>query len=217
MNNFNTSSSYLFINQSIVSGIEFDPNLNNNSSTVVTKVYLKPFEEVCIIVPKIYSSCRMRQCFTDVEISLPGNNYSFVDIQFQNGKLFNQRITPLYNRIGYARVEFDMKINFIVTLQHPESGLYIIQGDLPTFHRDIIHYYPKIRTEFTFTLGSNTLSELLSPVKIHDNTITMSVESFIISYISHPIQLQIPSLGYCPEPIDCEEYTEIVTNPCSQF
>ncbi|WP_425806128.1 hypothetical protein ACHOLT_04760 [Desulfitobacterium sp. Sab5] len=211
MNNFNTSSSYLFINQATVSGNEFDPNLNNNSSTVVNEVYLKPFEEVCIIVPKVYSSCKMRQCFTDIEISLPGNNYSFVDIQFQNGKLFNQRITPLYNRLGYARVEFDMKINFIITLQHPDNGLHIIQGNLPTFHRNIIHYYPKIRTEFTFTLSSNTLSELLSPVQIHDNTITMSVESFIISYISHPIQLQIPSLSYCPEPIDCEEYTEIST------
>lgn len=217
MNNFNTSSSYLFNNQATVSGNEFDPNLNNNSSTVVTKVYLKPFEEVCIIVLKVYSSCKMRQCFTDVEISLPGNNYSFVDIQFQNGNLFNQRIIPLYNRIGYARVEFDMRINFFITLQHPDIGLHVIQGNLPTFHRDIIHYYPKNRPEYTFTLSSNTLSELLSPVQIHDNIISMSVGTFIILNISHPVQLKIPSLGYCPEPIDCEEYSEIVINPCSKF
>lgn len=213
MNNFNTSSSYLFINQATVSGNQFDPNLNNNSSTVVTKVYVKPFEEVCIIVPKIYSSCKTRQCFKDVTISLPGNNYSYVDIQFQNGNIFNQRITPLYNRKRYARVEFDMRIHFVLTLKHPNNGVHVIQGNLPTFHRDIIHYYPENRPESTFTLSSNTLSELLNPVQIHDNTITMSVGTFVISYISLPVQLQIPSLGYCPEPIDCEEYSEIVIKP----
>jgi hypothetical protein len=206
------------INTVTVMGNEYDPDLSNNTAAVVTEVHYKsPLERVCIIVPKIYSSCKTRHCFEKVDIPLTNDDLSFVDIKFRNGDILDQTITPLADRPGYARVQLNLTIPYVLTLKDSMGEFHHMNGHLPTISLDIIHFYPNTRSAISFSFYTSTSSQLLTPVIINNCTLTISVGSFILSYVAMSVQLEIPSFGYCPEPSLCENYKQNYHDLCKNF
>ena len=183
------------INTAIVMWDGCDTDSTNNASTVITDVHAKRPEHVCVIVPKIFSSCQARECFKDVRIEIPFRTI-FNDIKLCPGQLSDQIITPISGRKNYARVQYHITIPYIVTLLDSQGKAFELNGYLPETHKDIIMYYEKERSEYDLTLHIDTRSKLLSPAVVDDRSLIISVGSYVITYIERSVQLQIPSFGY---------------------
>lgn len=160
-------------------------------------------ESACVMVPIIYSSCQGRRCFPSVNITLPERQVSFVSISFGSGVVYNENISKLVEQRSRARVQFDVLIPLEVVLRRKDNSVFVLAGNLPSFHMDILHYYPKTRSESVFSLNVSTRSELLFPAVIRGSVLAISVGTFVFSFISLPVDLRIPSYGYCPEPEEC--------------
>jgi hypothetical protein len=127
----------------------------------------------------------------------------------------NQIITPLTKRPNSARVIFDVSIPLTLLLKKPDGTQLILSEHLPIIHNDIVLYYPTSASELSFTLYTDTRSELLSPAMINATSLSLSIGVFVKSHLALPVQLQVKAFGYCPEPEFCEEF--LPSNVCEEF
>ncbi|HSH37064.1 hypothetical protein [Schnuerera sp.] len=164
---------------------------------------LEVMDTDCVIVDKVFASCQQRECFPQIEVDLKGK--TFEDIKFKPGFIVPNTlvVTDIDSTPNFKRVRFTLRIPFkIITTEGKE-----IEGFLPDILKDIILFIPDSRDEFEFRIVVETSSQVLGqPIQTED-TLTFAVGVFIIVKVVGTVQLLVPTLGYCPPPEFCEEFS----------
>lgn len=161
------------------------------------------FDFDCIIADKVFASCQQRECFPEVEAEICDK--TFGRIRFRPGFIVpNTLIVTDTDTPNFRRVRFTVRIPFQVL---DPSGTIIAEGFLPDIFKDIILYIPDARDEFDFRIVIETSSELLLPPVQTGDKVVFTVGVFIIIKVVGTVQLLIPTLGYCPPPPPCEEFS----------
>lgn len=179
-------------------------------------------ESVCIIVEKVYASCQQRECFPDFCVVLPKSGeppFCFVNMTFSTAVIIHDSviITPIPARPNFSRVQFTFKIPFTLTLRDSCGAIFTVNGHLPEVEKDIVMFFPPTRPEFDFNLRVESRTEVLASPFFTNNTIQLAIGSFVITKITGLVQLLVPAFGFCPEPPLCEEFQNVVENPCVNF
>lgn len=173
-------------------------NMNEKANEI-----LHLFDCDCIIADKVFASCQQRECFPAVEAEICDK--TFGSIRFRPGFIVpNTLIVTETETPDFRRVRFTVRIPFQVL---DPNGNIIVEGFLPDIYKDIILYIPDARDEFDFRIVIETKSELLTPYTQSGNKVIFTVGVFIIIKVVGTVQLLIPTLGYCPEPPQCDEYS----------
>lgn len=157
----------------------------------------------CVIVDKVFASCQHRECFPEIEVELKDKVGE--DIKFASGFIVpgSLTITDLDERPNFKRVRFKLRVPFRVLTKCGND----IEDFLPDISRDIVMYHPDARDEFQFKIVVETASEILGQPVTTDGILTFAVGIFVIIKVVGKVQLMIPSMGYCPEPDVCEEFS----------
>lgn len=166
----------------------------------------------CIIVDKVFDSCKQKECFPEVEVDI--DNCNFDTVRFRPGFIVPNTliVTDIPNEENFRRVRFTLRVPFLVL---DTNGAVITEAFLPDIFKDIVLYIPEARDEFDFRIVVETLSELLSSPIVKDDTLLLTVGTYVIVKVVGTVQLLIPAFGYCPPPADCVEF-----NPediCDEF
>ncbi len=170
----------------------YDPDAQNRA-----------FEVDCIIADKVYAHCQQRECFPTVEVLLESGTFSH--ISFRPGFIVPGTlvVTDIEGRPHFRRVQFTLRIPFEVITTDGS----VIEGFLPDIYKDVVLFIPDARDEFEFRVVVETSSLLLGQPLQTGNKVTFAVGTFIIIKIVGTVQLLIPTLGFCPEPPECEEFS----------
>ncbi|NHM26775.1 YncE family protein [Desulfofundulus sp. TPOSR] len=178
-------------------------------------------ESVCILVDKVYTSCEQRECFPEVNITLPpGGPYVFQSIRFHNGTIVpgSLVITPIPSRPNFSRVQMTVSIAFTATVLNTSTGATVtVDGTLPNILKDIVLFIPPARDEVDLTIAVETRSELLCTPVVSDLTLTIQVGVFLVIKVLGKVQLLVPAFGFCPEPPPCEPFFEKKVDVCANF
>ncbi len=75
-------------------------------------------------------------------------------------------------------------------------------------------YVPDSRDEFTFEIMVETLSEVLEH-EIIGKKLILSIGVFIIVKVVGKVQLLVQTLGFCPQPRECDD--EALEDVCDEF
>ena len=197
------------LDRTIATALNINSNrcaISNISSGPLIKIfdYETDLKRTCILVDKVFSQCRQKICFKDINIDI-GNDH-FKNIVFKPGFIVENTlmITEIKDRPNFKRIRFIMKIPFeIYTVNNN-----IIRGCLPDIHKDIVMYIPKSRDEFVFNIIAETCSKLLdTPVKSKNQLNFTAGVSIIIKAVGK-VGLMIPSFGTCPKPSTCKKFIE---------
>lgn len=170
-------------------------------------------EKVCILVDKIFSHCRSRECFPDIENNI--GNEEFKEIKFKPGFIVpgTLKVIDLPRRKNFKRVKFTLRIPYeIIT-----DGCKVFEEFLPDIEKDVILFIPQDkRDEFDFKIIVETSSRVLGDVTQTNCIIEFAAGVFIIIKVVGKVQLYIKAFGYCPKPPKCEEFCpdEII---CDRF
>ncbi|WP_053957052.1 hypothetical protein [Inediibacterium massiliense] len=175
---------------------------------------IKDLQPVCILADKVYSYCQQRDCFPKlkVEIGYKGEQFQFVGIYFQEGYICEGtlQVTPLgAKRPNFSRIQFHLKIPFTVQLRNILSGEIIdINGFLPDIIKDIVMYMPQARNEFNFKIVVETRSEVLAPVELFKDYITIPIGVLSVIRVVGKIELLVAAYSLNTEPPEAENYEE---------
>lgn len=173
---------------------------------------LNGFDCDCVIIDKVFASCQQRECFPEIEASIPEDK-TFGRIRFRPGFIVpNTLIVTDTNTPNYRRVRFTIRIPYQIL---DTSGNIIAEGVLPDILKDIVIYLPDSRDEFDFRIVIETASDKIGPVVQTGCVLTFTVGTFIIVKVVGTVQLLIPVIDYCPEPPQCDEYSP--TDVCDMF
>ena len=166
----------------------------------------------CIIVDKVFDSCKQKECFPEEEVEV--ENCSFERVRFRPGFIIPNTlvVTEVPNEEYFRRVRFTLRIPFVVL---DISGNVITEAFLPDIYKDVILYIPDARDEFDFRIVVETSSELLSEPIVQNDILYLTVGTYVIVKVVATVQLQIPAYGYCPTPPDCTEYSP--EDICDEF
>ena len=181
-----------------------------NMDDMVVKV-LQNSENDCIIVDKVFCSCQQRKCFPNIEVELEDKFYK--KIKFKPGFIVPDTliITDIENRPNFKRLRFTLRIPYEIITKCGTK----IEKFLPDILKDIIVFMPDTRDEFEFNIVVETSSSILGkPIKT-GNILSFAVGTFIIVKVVGKVQLLVQTLGYCPEPDPCEEFSP--ENLCDEF
>ena len=177
-------------------------------------------EKVCIEVNKVFDSCIKQSQEDGVVLSLSGNVPSnptypltFISARSTNtaGNITSVQVDRLADRPNFARVQ--------VTTEIPVEVLYVDAGGVEgkatssaTFSQDVILFVPEpsvipynVESVVSFIATEGTYTA--------ENTFTVSCCVTVILKIVMPVQLLIPTYGYCNIP-PCQEYSQEV---CAGF
>lgn len=161
------------------------------------------FDCDCIIVDKVFASCQQRECFPEVEVEICDK--TFGRIRFRPGFIVpNTLIVTDTDTPNFRRVRFTVRIPFQVL---DPNGNIIAEDFLPDIFKDIILYIPDARDEFDFRIVVETSSEVLLPPVQTGDKVVFTAGVFIIIKVVGTVQLLIPTFGYCPPPLPCEEFS----------
>lgn len=158
----------------------------------------------CVIIDKVFASCQQRECFPELEYNLEG--CSFERVRFRPGFIVPNTltVTDICGRPNFRRVRFTIRVPFQIL---DECGEIIQENFLPDIFKDVILYIPDARDEFDFRIVVETQSVLLCPPVVCGEVLTITVGVFVIVKVVGTVQLLIPTLGYCPPPPCCEEFS----------
>lgn len=173
-----------------------------------------PSEIVCIYVQKIYDACSQRDCLefvfnTEKPVSrivscniVPGSvrTLSTCITQFDSGPLA---------RVD-ATVAADVSVTYIAT-----DGTEITIVRCVSFKKAVLLYAPDV-DRFDFDVLVEAVFECLSSRVTTDGDVAVFIGAFIIIKTALFVQLLVPSFGFCPVPVECEELPEI-PNVCIEF
>ncbi len=158
----------------------------------------------CIIVDKVFDSCKQKECFPEVEVDL--DDCSFGRVRFRPGFIVPNTldVSEIPNEEYFRRVKFTLRIPFVVL---DNNGNVVKEEFLPDIFKDVVLYVPDARDEFDFRIVVETFSELLSPAVVKNGVLHLTVGVSVIVKVVAQVQLLIPAYGYCPPPCDCQEYS----------
>lgn len=170
------------------------------------------FKTACVIVDKVYFQCQQRECVEDVKVRIPHGclpKFEFLDITFNPGEIVRGTlvITDIQNRPSFRRVRFKVRVTFTVRVKNTATGaVESISGELPPIQKDIVLYIPAARDEFTFKIIVETLSKSLTEPVFDDGVLIFTIGVFMITKVVGKVQLLIPEYGFCPVPLECEDF-----------
>jgi len=158
----------------------------------------------CIIVDKVYASCSQRHCIPKVEVSIASGK-TFKEIRFKPGFIVpgTLAITDIENRPQFRRVMFTLRIPYDIIYTDGTSE----EKFLPDILKDIVLFIPDARDEFTFEIVIETSSRTLGMPIVTNGKVSFAVGIFVIVKVVGRVQLLIPTFGFCPEPIECEDFS----------
>ncbi len=177
-------------------------------------------EKVCVQVNKVFDACIKQTQEEGVVLPLTGNipqnpTYPLTYISARSlsteGVITNLQIDRLADRPNFARVQ--------ATITVPVEVLYVdaanVEGKATstvTLTQDVIMYVPE-PSVIPYTV--NAVVSLISTEGVYTavNTFTASFCVTLILKIVMPVDLLIPSYGYCNIP-PCQEYSQEV---CAGF
>ncbi len=177
-------------------------------------------EKVCVQVNKVFDACIKQTQEEGVVLPLVGNipanptyplTYISARSQTTEGVITNLQIDRLADRPNFARVQ--------ATITVPVEVLYVdaanVEGKATssvTLTQDVIMFVPE-PSVIPYTV--NAVVSLISTEGVYTgvNTFTSSFCVTLILKIVMPVDLLIPSYGYCNIP-PCQEYSQEV---CAGF
>ena len=177
-------------------------------------------EKVCIEVDKVFDSCMKQTQVDGVVLPLTDNvpedpTYPLTFISARStttrGELQSVQIDRLVDRPNFARVQVTVGVP-VEVLYTDANGVEGKAKSTATFTQDVIMFVPQpsvipyrvdavvslISTEGTYT---------------QENTFTVTCCVTIILKVVMPVELLVPSYGYCNIP-PCQEYSQEV---CAGF
>ena len=159
----------------------------------------------CVIVDKVYASCSQRHCIPKVEVNIASDK-TFKEIRFKAGFIVpgTLTITDIENRPQFRRVQFTFRVPFEIIYTDGTS----VEKVLPDILKDIVLFIPDAREEFTFEIVLETFSKTLGMPIVAGGKVSFAVGVFVIIKVVGRVQLLIPTFGFCPEPIECEEFSQ---------
>lgn len=159
----------------------------------------------CVIVDKVYASCSQRHCIPKVEVNIASDK-TFKEIRFKAGFIVpgTLTITDIENRPQFRRVQFTFRVPFEIIYTDGTS----VEKVLPDILKDIVLFIPDARDEFTFEIVLETFSKTLGMPIVAGGKVSFAVGVFVIIKVVGRVQLLIPTFGFCPEPIECEEFSQ---------
>lgn len=165
----------------------------------------------CIIVDKVYANCQQRECFPLIEVDLDGG--TFESIRFKPGFIVPGTliVTDIENRPNFRRVRFTLRIPFEITKTNGSK----IERFLPDIFKDIVLFIPDARDEFEFRIVVETSSKILGQPLQSGGKVSFAVGVFVIVKVVGTVQLLIPAFDFCPEPLECEEFSP--SDICDNF
>jgi hypothetical protein len=173
-----------------------------------------PSEIVCIYVHKIYDACSQRDCRefifqVDRSVSrivscqvVPGS------IEVKNTSITQFDLGPL------ARVDATICADVSVTFIATDGTEHTIVRSV-SFKKAVLLYAPN-PDNFDYQVFAESVFECLSCRITTDGQIACFIGAFIILKVALFVQLLVPSFGFCPVPVECEELPEI-PNVCIEF
>lgn len=167
------------------------------------------FKPVSVLVRRIFASYTQKICVPEVtsEIQNMGSEYSFEKIVFKNGFIAEGSLNKnvLKNKRDYSRVQFNLRIPYIISLKNTNNSMYTIEGYINE-KKDLVMYMPQILNEYDYEVLIKSKGELLSSPKVHKNNIKFSVGIFILIRVVGEQEVQLPIYNCDSKIIECEEY-----------
>lgn len=166
----------------------------------------------CIIVDKVFDSCKQKECFPEVEVDI--DDCHFGRVRFRPGFIIPNtlEVMEIPNEEYFRRVRFTLRVPFVVL---DTNGNVVTEAFLPDIYKDVVLYIPDARDEFDFRIVVETYSENLSDPVVKNGVLYLTVGVSVIVKVVATVQLQIPAYGYCPAPCDCQEYSP--EDICDEF
>ena len=177
-------------------------------------------EKVCVQVKKVFDACMQQTQLNGVVLNItnltpsnPTYPLTFVSAKstVSQGVISNLLIDPLPERQGCARVRADVTVPVSVAYTDA-NGVEGVATATVTVNKDVILNIPSA------SIMPYTVEALVSLVSTQgtytgENQFTIDACVSIILKIVMPVELLIPSYGYCAIP-PCQEYTQEV---CAGF
>ena len=177
-------------------------------------------EKICIEAKKVFDACMQQSQLTDIVLNIsnltpstPTYPLTFISAKstVSQGVISNLIIEPLNERPNCARVRADVTIPVSVAYTDA-NGVEGAATSTVTVTKDVILNIPSA------SIMPYTVEALVSLVSTQgtytgENQFTIDACVSIILKIVMPVELLIPSYGYCAIP-PCQEYTQEV---CAGF
>lgn len=177
-------------------------------------------EKICIEAKKVFDACMQQSQLTDIVLNIsnltpstPTYPLTFISAKstVSQGVIGNLIIEPLNERPNCARVRADVTIPVSVAYTDA-NGVEGAATSTVTVTKDVILNIPSA------SIMPYTVEALVSLVSTQgtytgENQFTIDACVSIILKIVMPVELLIPSYGYCAIP-PCQEYTQEV---CAGF
>ena len=177
-------------------------------------------EKVCIEVNKVFDSCMKQSqedgivlALTDNVPANPAYPLTFISARSTTttGTLKNVQIDRLADRPNFARVQATVGIP-VEVLYTDANGVEGVANSTATFTEDVILFVPE---PSVIPYNLEAVVSLISTEGTYtaENTFTVTCCVTIILKIVMPVELLVPSYGYCNIP-PCQEYSQEV---CAGF
>lgn len=189
----------------------------------------------CLLVNKVYDACSKRECLEGLEFALcniPANQYTFLYTEFGAAIVERYECEPFFTEIDSCNARFKAVVAvpvFVVLRRNCDRK--IIRVPARPIYSGEVQSDNKVRIpiETTFNLPSNFLRqgrfepyaesyvETGCASNFSDNHITLTLGFFIITKAISPVQLKIPTFGFCDIPNECVEEDVCDVNFCEDF
>lgn len=169
-------------------------------------------EKVCIEVRKVFDACIRQETLSNVTLNLTSTTPTNVTVPFtyisavsstSRGTIKNLTITPLTDRNGCSRLQFDVDIPMTVVFTDA-NGVKASGTATLTVSRDIILHIPQasvIPYELEAVVNAvSTVGNYLTDASFN-TTICVTVIIKVVTVVD----LLVPSYGYCYIP-PCQEF-----------
>lgn len=173
-----------------------------------------PSEIVCIYVQKIYDACSQREC-EEFVFNVDKPVARFVSCQVVPGSVKAvQTCITQFDSGPLARVDVticaDVSLTYIAT-----DGTEITLVRSVAFKKAVLLYAPDAEN-YDYRVLTEAVFECLSCRITTDGDLACFIGAFIIVKIGLFVQLLVPSFGFCPVPVECEELPD-QPNVCIEF
>lgn len=173
-----------------------------------------PIEIVCIFVQKIYDACSQRECEEFVfNVERPVSRIVSCQIVPGSVRALQTCITQ-FDGGPLARVDAtigaDVSVTYIAT-----DGTEVTIVRCVSFSKAVLLYAPEV-DNFNYEVLTEAVFECLASRITSDGDLAVFIGAFIILKTGLYVQLLVPSYGFCPVPVECEELPD-QPNVCIEF
>ena len=173
-------------------------------------------ERVCIQVKKVFDACIRQETLANTQITLTSTTPEDVTQPFtfqsaisssSHGEISNLAITPIPDKPGCSRVQFDVTVPLSVVFTDA-NGVTASGVSSFTVSRDLILHIPQasvIPADIEAVVNAvSTVGTYLS-----DATFSITICLTVIVKVVTEVELLVPSYGYCYIP-PCQEFQQEV-------